>query len=284
MYQLFRDRPKFILAIILANIVLSAWSVMLDSVVNNDGITYLTMAQLYLQGDWQTANNYYSWPFYPLLIAGLAKILGLDVTLAAHVLNALFATSMTLAFVAIVDQLSNNNRRIVLIATLIILLFPSITKYRAYIIRDFAYLSFYLWSLYFLFRFCSTLNKKHLVGWLAATALGCLFRFEGIILMLVAPYFLFVFSTGHIRHRRKVLAALSVSIIVASVAVIYWYMQDKYLASLQLAQLAGRDVNNVLELLLSNILQQTERTSGGFMAYISPMVSNWLRLLERLWP
>lgn len=269
MYQLLRDRPKFILAIIVANILLSAWSITLDSVINNDGVTYIAMAELFLEGEWNTARAYYSWPFYPLLIAGLAKLLFLDVSSAAYLLNTLLATSMSLAFIAVVGELSNNNRRILLIATVVVLLFPSITKYRAYVIRDFGYLSFYLWSLYFIFRFCGTLSKKHLIGWLSATGLACLFRFEGIILMFVAPYFLFLFSANRIQHRRKILAALSVCLVTVSTAIISWYLNDKYQANIQIAQEAGKDIHSVFDLFMANINEQFDTTKGGAWAYLT---------------
>lgn len=282
MYQLLREQPKFILAIIIANVLLSAWSITLDSVINNDGVTYLAMAELFLQGDWETAKSYYSWPFYPLLIAGIAKALFLDASTAAYALNTLLAMSLSLAFVAVVGELSNNNRRILLIAAVVILLFPSITKYRAYIIRDFGYLSFYLWSLYFIFRFCATLSKKHLIGWLSATGLACLFRFEGIILLFVAPYFLFLFSTGRIQHRKKILASLSVSIVVASTAIISWYLNDKYQANIQLAQEAGKDIQSVFDLFMANINEQFGTASGGAWAYLSPIGSKVLDVVYQL--
>lgn len=277
MYQLLRDRPKLILVIVLANFALSAWSISLDSIINNDGVTYVAMAELFLQGDWEIARSYYSWPFYPLLIAGLAKLLFLDATTAAYLLNTLLATSMSLAFVAVVGELSQNDRRILLIATVVILLFPSITKYRAYVIRDFGYLSFYLWSLYFLFRFCSTLSKKHLIGWLSATGLACLFRFEGIILMFVAPYFLFLFSIGRIPHRKKILASLSLLILASSVAVISWYLNDKYLASILIAQAEGKDIHSVIDLFLANIhepfLDSDGQTQKGMWSYAASVAN-----------
>ncbi len=282
MYQLLRDRPKFILAIIVANVLLSAWSITLDSVINNDGVTYIAMAELFLEGDWETAKSYYSWPFYPLLIAGIAKALLLDASTAAYVLNTLLATSLSLAFVAVLGQLSNNNRRILLIAAVVVLLFPSITKYRSYVIRDFGYLSFYLWSLYFIFRFCTTLSKKHLIGWLTATGLACLFRFEGIVLMFVTPYFLFLFLSEGIQHRKKILAGLSVSIGVASTAVISWYLSDKYQASIQLAQEAGKDIHSVFDLFMSNINEQFGVAPGGTWAYLTSIGSKVLDVIYQL--
>jgi len=89
---------------VLANIVLSAWCLTIDPVINNDGVTYLTLAQLMLNGEWSSAFETYSWPYYSVFIAATAKITFLEVEQAAFVLNTLLATSLTLAFVCIVAE------------------------------------------------------------------------------------------------------------------------------------------------------------------------------------
>ncbi|RBP48890.1 hypothetical protein [Arenicella xantha] len=256
MYQLYRDRPLLVLFMVLANIALSAWCVYLDPVINNDGITYLAIAKLMLNGEWSHAFDYYSWPYYSAFIAGLAKTFHLGIESAAYLLNTLLITSLTLAFVCIVGELSHNNRRVIIIAMVVILFFPSITKYRSFIIRDFGYLSCYLWSLFFIFRFCSTLNKGHLIGWLAFAGLSCLFRFEGIAFLLIAPYFLLLFSTERVPHRRVLLWVLSVVIVSLCGVLMTWYVNDKYAAMIEVAQNSGKDIHNVLDLFLANTKNQ----------------------------
>ena len=256
MYQLYRDRPLLLLTMVLANIALSAWCLIIDPVINNDGVTYLAIAQMMLDGEWAKSFDYYSWPYYSVFIAATAKIFFLEVETAAHLLNAILATSLTLAFVCIVAELSNNNRSIIMIAMLVILFFPSITKYRSFIIRDFGYLSCYLWSLYFIFRFCSTLNKSHLIGWLLFAALSCLFRFEGVAFLLIAPYFLLLFTARRMPHRRKILSVLSVLIISVSVALVIWYINDKYASMIEVAREQGKDIHNVIDLFLANIKEK----------------------------
>lgn len=253
MYQLYRDRPLLILCMILANIALSVWCVYLDPVINFDGVTYLKVAQLFLEGRVADAFDFYSWPFYSLFIAGTAKLLMLDVETAAFVLDTLLATSLTLAFVCIVAELSNNNRRIILIAMLVVLLFPSITKYRSFIIRDFGYLSCYLWSVYFIFRFCAAPNKKHLMGWLVFAGLSSLFRFEGIVFILIAPYFLFMFGATSIPHRKTILTILSGLLAISSVALLFWYVNDKYMDSVEMARATGQDIQGLSDLFIANI-------------------------------
>ena len=253
MYQLYRDRPLLILYMILANIAISAWCLYLDPVINFDGVTYLKVAQLFLDGRVGDAFEFYSWPFYSLFIAGTAKLLMLDIETAALALNTLLATSLTLAFVCIVAELSNNNRRIVAIAVLVILLFPSISKYRSFIIRDFGYLSCYLWSLYFVLRFCATTDKRHLIGWLVFAGLSSLFRFEGIVFILIAPYFLFLFGATSIPHRKKILTLLSGLLAISSMALLFWYVNDKYMDSVETAKNAGQDIQGLSDLFIANI-------------------------------
>lgn len=274
MYQLYRDRPLLVLAMVLANIALSAWCLTVDPVINNDGVTYLAIAQMMLDGEWARAFDYYSWPYYSAFIAGVAKVFFLNVENAAHLLNTILATSLTLAFVCIVGELSNNNRRVILIAMLVILFFPSISKYRSFIIRDFGYLSCYLWSLYFIFRFCHTLNKSHLIGWLVFAALSCLFRFEGIAFLLIAPYFLLLFTARRMPHRRKILSAMSVIIASASVALVIWYVNDKYAALIEIAQSKGENINTVIDLFLANIKQKLGGEELTPMRYAGVIAAN----------
>ena len=256
MYQLYRDRPILLLCMIIANIVLSIWCLSIDPVINNDGVTYLGIAELMLDGQWSEAFNYYSWPYYSAFIAATAKVTFLEIETAAHFLNITLVCSLTLAFVCIVGELSNNNQRIMLIAALVILFFPSITKYRSFIIRDFGYLSCYLWCLYFVFRFCSTLNKHHLIGWILFAILSCLFRIEGIAFLLIASYFLVLFTSQKMPHRKLVLSSLSIGLVVLSALLLLLYVKDKYAPMIQVAQAAGKDINNIFELFLANTQNQ----------------------------
>lgn len=256
MYQLYRDRPYLVLSMLLANILLSMWCVLLDPVINNDGVTYFAIAQMFLDGNWASAFDYYSWPFYSLFIALTAKLQFLNIETAAYLLNAFFVISLTLAFASIVGELSNNNRRIILVAMVVILFFPSITKYRSFIIRDFGYLSCYLWSLYFILKFCTSLQKQHLVGWLCFAVLSCLFRFEGIAFLLIVPYFLVLFTATRMPHRRTILVSLSIGIFVVSIAVLYWYITDKYNALMEMGNANGDDIQGLSDLFFANVRQR----------------------------
>ena len=282
MYQLTRDRPFLVFAMIVANFALSLWCIGNDPVINNDGVTYLAIAQYMADGQWREAFDFYSWPFYSIFIVATSKLFFVDIETAAYLLNTLFATSLTLAFVCIVADLSSNNRRIILIAAVVILLFPSINKYRAFIIRDFGYLSCYLWSLYFIFRFCSTFKKIHLAGWLLFAGLSFLFRFEGIIFLMIAPYFLLLFSATNLPHRRKVLLLVSALIILSSSALLFWYVNDKYSALLEMAAKSGQDINGLTDLFFANIKASLGGQAITPLTYIGLLLSNMGIMLYEL--
>lgn len=286
MYQLYRDRPIIILCIICVNIVLSLWCINADPIINNDGVTYLAVAQKLADGVWSQAFTYYNWPFYSILIATVSKGLTIDVSIAAYVLNTTFATLLSLAFVCIARDLSNNNRAIIIIATLVILFFPSINKYRSFIIRDFGYLACYLWSLYFLLRFSKSLTKNHLLGWLVCTILSCLFRFEGIIFLLIVPYFLLLYAAKRIPNKRALLTFLSIIIAFIVAFIIIWYLNDKYTGLIKGANDSGQDVNGLGDLFFATMNDKLNSESLTITSYLWLFLSNLgdviYQLLRRL--
>ena len=274
MYQLYRDRPMWVWCIVLGNIALSSWCIYLDSVINFDGVTYIAIAQMFADGNIAAAIGYYSWPFYSMFIALLSKLLWIDVELAAYTLNTLLVISLSLAFVCIVREISGNHWRTTLIAIIVILLLPSISKYRAFIIRDFGYLSCYLWSLYFVFRYCASRDNKHLIGWLVFAGISSLFRFEGIVFILIAPYFLFLFSVHAIAHRKKILSFLSIALIGASMGLLYWYINDKYMDSVEVARLSGQNIHGLWDFFSDNLKSAVGGKDLTIMSFFGLLARN----------
>ena len=282
MYQLFRDRPFLVLFMIAASFALSAWAYWLDPVINNDGVTYLALADMILIGEWRAAIDYYSWPFYSIFIAGFAWLTQLNVEYSAHLLNALFLISLSWAFVSIVADLSNDNRRIIIIAMLVIVLFPSITKYRSFIIRDFGYLSCYLWSLFFLLRYCRTSENKYLSIWLLFSATSCLFRFEGVAFLLLTPYFLYIFKAEKTRQNNIKIFLLTIGVFGAALILTSWYINDKYAAIIDLARREGEDMHTVLDLFLANTKEKLGGSDLSIWNYLTVVLNNFGKVFYEL--
>ena len=271
MVELVRNNPLTVFALIVINIMLSLWAYYADPVINNDGVVYVSVANLILNGNWQEAFAAYSWPFYPAIIAGVAKLFWIDAETAAYLLNGVFIILLTFAFTNVVGELSGYDRRIMLIALVVVVVFPSITKYRAYIIRDFGYLAFYLWSLYYLLRFCRDHKKQYLMGWIALAGASCLFRFEGIAFLLISPYFLVLFVGQDLQHRKTILRAGAALILVAALGALSWYVQNKYTATLIAAGHAGLNITSLSDLFFHNLSQRYgdgALTSHGFVNVI----------------
>ena len=282
MYQLFRDRPILVLLLLAANVALSLWAYWLDPVINNDGVTYLALADMIRDGNWQAAKDYYSWPFYSAFIAAVSILTQLNVEHSAYLLNALFLISLTWAFVSIVADLSNDDRRIIIISMLVILLFPSITKYRSFIIRDFGYLSCYLWSLFFLLRYCRTSEKSYLAIWLLFATGSCLFRFEGIAFILLTPYFLYLFKAEKTRQQKINSILLTLAITAVSFSLMLWYINDKYAAVIELARREGEDMHTVFDLFISNTKEKLGGSDLSTWSYLRVVLTNFANVMYEL--
>jgi len=250
MRQLYRDHPLLVLYMLLASAALSMWCLYLDPVINNDGVTYIHLTQMILDGQWSKAFDTYSWPYYAIFIASISKATTLSPESSAYLLNIILNASLSFAFVCIIAQLSNYNRRIIVISILVILLFPSISKFRSFVIRDIGYLSCYLWSLYFIFRFCKKKDKSSLAGWLTFSLLSSLFRVEGIAFTLITPYFLFLFTPTQTSYKKLISICLSLTLLIVSAVLIGWYINDKYKGLIELARASGADVNNAIDLFI----------------------------------
>ena len=284
MLDLLKTRPLLVLAVIVGNVLLSAWCLSQDPIINNDGVTYIAIARLIVDGHWHQAVDYYSWPYYPALIASVSKLLAIDLESTAHALNVFFLIALSFGFICTVSELGKDSgskdndkqkrhHRLILIAALVIVAFPSITKYRSFIIRDFAYLSCYVWSLYFLFKYCVSGRLPHLFSWLILAILGCLFRFESIAFVLLAPYFFFLVSKPNIQIQRPMLGMVSGLFATACIALFWWYANDKYAATIAYAQNNGENINNLWDLFITNAFDNNNQPLT-FGVFIQQCLSN----------
>ena len=166
-----------------ASLVLSAWAIYIDDVINNDGILYVRVAQLISQGEWNTAVSLHKWPFYSCLIALTGTVTGLDLEPAAHLLDALLLVLIVTSFITLV-QILGGDRKTLVAAAAVILLYPGLNEYRSFVIRDFGYLGFYLLSLVFYFKTLNTDRWRLHAAWFASAIIAALFRIEGFALVL----------------------------------------------------------------------------------------------------
>jgi predicted membrane-bound mannosyltransferase len=188
MLALARSHPLLFWGTTIVSFLLSAFLIALDPIINNDGMVYTAVAERVLAGDWRSALAGFSLPTFPFLVALISKLSGLDTETSAYITASLFVCLTCLGFVAVVGQLSGQNKRIMLMAAIIILFLPSISKYRSFITRDFAYLACYFWALYCLVFYLDRRKLGYLAASVGLGALSANFRLEGILFAALIPF------------------------------------------------------------------------------------------------
>jgi len=183
-----KDNPLLVVLTALASMLLTLWAIRVDPIFNPDALIYLASAEEFLRGNINNGFAIYKWPFYPILIALISTIFGASVETAAYLLNGLLQVIAVIAFLACVKALGGNKRTLI-IAAVLILLFPSLNKYRAFVIRDVGFWACYLWSLYHLFIALQTEQRNQLLYSVAFILLAFLFRIEAIAFILIVPLF-----------------------------------------------------------------------------------------------
>ena len=173
-------------AALLASLLLTFLAASQNYMPNDDGVLYLLSAEQFAAGEWDKALQLYNWPLYGMLIAAVHLLSGLGVEASAHVLNGLLQAVLVFAFLGVVSELGGD-RRIVLIAAVLILVFPSLNEYRSEIIRGHGYWAFTMLGLLFLLRHIQQYESRYASGWVAALAFATLFRIEGLVLLALAP-------------------------------------------------------------------------------------------------
>ncbi len=167
----------------IVSLILSFSQVLVDPVVNSDGILYLHTASLIQTDHWQAAYSAYNWLFYPLLIASFSSITSLSLEYSAYFINAFFSAITCATFVLVTHEFGGKNKTILFFASLIILCFPNFNEYRNMVIRDHGYWAFYLLSCYFFIRAFKHPSPKVFIYLTSTLLIASLFRVEGIIFL-----------------------------------------------------------------------------------------------------
>ncbi|MFQ5544521.1 MAG: hypothetical protein ACE5FE_00960 [Acidiferrobacterales bacterium] len=169
------------------SLLLSAWVVLLDDVVNSDGILYLSTAELLARGEWKATFEAYRWPLYPLLISFVSRITSLSFESSAHVLNAGLTALIVVSFLTLIRELGGD-RKTVIAAAFVVLLYPGLNEYRSFVIRDFGYLAFYLLSVVLFVKNVKSPQWGFRIGWVIAMLVASLFRIEGFVFLFLLPF------------------------------------------------------------------------------------------------
>lgn len=161
-----------------------------DDLINSDGVLYMNMVRAFLEGGLSETAQLFNWPFFSILVSGIHILTGLSLETSGELLNVFLFVLFTDSLILICSKILPNSRQ-VFIAALFILGFTLLNDYRAYLFRDMGYWAFTGYSLYLLINFTQKPSWFNALAWQGTMVLSILFRIEGVVLLLVMPFFLF---------------------------------------------------------------------------------------------
>ncbi|MDQ1331042.1 MAG: hypothetical protein QG578_1307, partial [Thermodesulfobacteriota bacterium] len=170
--------------IICISVMLKAFFLASDSLINNDGLLYISAAQEFAKGHFKEGLNVFPMPFYSLLIV-IIHFLIPDWAMAARVISVLFMVFTLIPLYLLTKELFD--RKAAFWACLTFALAPDSNGLATDVIRDPGFIFCTAWSVYFALRS----SQSPRIIYFAATAffslVSILFRIEGIILVLIYP-------------------------------------------------------------------------------------------------
>lgn len=177
-------------AAVAGSLVLSAYKISLASTINNDGLLYLHVAQVFAEQGLGAAFSQFNWPFFSVLIGLLHKALGLGYEGAAYLLNALLLALLCGSFVRLYKTATAAEGRPWLAAAVVVLS-PLLTDYRAFLVRDIGYWALSLWAVLHFCQYCRRPSWYGALAWQVGIAAAIAFRIEGAALAALLPLWCF---------------------------------------------------------------------------------------------
>jgi hypothetical protein len=232
----------------LVSVALSIYVVGRNPLLNDDAYGYLHAAQLFQQEGLRTVLDLYGWYGYSILIALIDPVIPGDMLQSAHWFNALCYVLLTSAFIRLAAQLHPApTTRLRWFAALTILLFPEINEMRYFLIRDFGYWAFTLWSLSFLIDFNARPRLWAAVLWCVCVLIAISFRLEGLLILAFVPLLLSLpprrGQPWEVRKLTRLWSVLGVGLVLVAVLC--------YLAGIDLVALIGFAYRYYLPLLFN---------------------------------
>lgn len=238
--RLISENRWLVMIAVIVSFVLSAWCIYADPIVNNDGIRYFMAASKFAMGEWSAGFAIYKWPFFSLMIAGLSYVSGLSVDQAAYLLSTLLHALIVVAFMSVIRELGGD-RTTIIIAAVIVILFPELNKFRSFIIRDTGYLAFYLLSLVFLVRYWEMPRSSSLIKWFICAIFAFLFRVEGLVFLVLIPMMIWI------RKQTSMPARVGLVLVAATLVVSLFACFSLWLFSSEAGQSPAQIVARPLE-------------------------------------
>ncbi|QFU74215.1 hypothetical protein EY643_00335 [Halioglobus maricola] len=207
-----------------ASLILSAWLIAMDPLINRDAIIYLRAADAYLQHGFAASQQEFGRPLLSICIALIHKWTGLPILWAGQILTTLFYAVLCTGFVAVIHVLGGD-RRVQLIGAVVVLSHPMLNHLRSSIMRDPIYWALLLLAFRELLLYLRNPALKYQIRWFSYIVLASLFRFEGLFFAALAPLAL-LFTRNldqRLRHSLQLLVPQLVAIVAAGGGILLYH-------------------------------------------------------------
>jgi hypothetical protein len=177
-----------------ASCLISLCIIFFDDIINQDGILYIQVAELFLTEGFQSSAALYHWPAYSIIIAYFHQLTSISLESSALIVNSFFFVLLTDALVLICRLIMSTHRQLA-ISALLITCFMPLNEYRDYIFRDIGYWAFTSLALYQFMLFLKSPNLRNASLWQIFMIAAIFFRIEGSVILLTLPLFLLLIKT-----------------------------------------------------------------------------------------
>jgi hypothetical protein len=191
---------------VIASLAVSVSTLLFQGEPNADAYTYVRTAEIFLSDGVVAAYQHYFWATYSILIAAVSWF-GIDLFSAGLLVNSFFYALLVFAFISIIREI-DDSRPLLLIAAIILLVYPQLNEYRNSIIRDIGYWALSVFALWQYLLFTRTQLTKHALCYCGSLLFAAAFRVEALAYLILTPFSLLLDIRFEPKIRKKLLLKL----------------------------------------------------------------------------
>lgn len=229
-------------------------------VINNDGILYLEVAQLFDAGQWRQGVATYNWPLYPFLIMLVHQFSGLGFQISANLLAVLFFAATGLGLATLIRDLGGSRNTVIAGLALLLATPYLVGDILPMVVREHGYWAFHVWSLVYLLRFMQHHTWCNAILWGMLAIVCVLFRIEGLTYLVLAPLAMLADGSMPLAQRMRALCKANSILIATGVILAVLLMGHPALSLDDMGRLRdpGMILNMVLEQLSTGLARRAD--------------------------
>lgn len=238
--------------------------------INPDSILYLESAKLFATGQWKAGFELFPWPLYSLCISATHIITSLNIHQSAQLLNVLFFSFSTYAFITIIVQCGGKQIEVIAGALIFLCAPYAVGTVLEMLMRDEGFWAFFLIGLLYFIRFYQHQKLTDALIWQVAIILATLFRIEAILYLILLPLtFCFGSNTPVVIKAKLITQAYCVQLAIG-LSIIAALLLNDHFSKVMLGRLneifTPELLHNFTNMLFSKSQIMSEQVLGKFLA------------------